>query len=240
MKRVIILATIFCFCFSLMAAEGEAEQEKEKRPSWTSENLFYGPKMLVFSPILAIPFMIHSGPIGPLVVPVVAIEGAIHTATFGVFARPEKDPLDDLLILRLLLYSPSEKEKFEKGVAKYQKKAEKGNARAMGNLSDVYYEYYKTKWNETYVVRRIGKDWQKYEKEKQEYSKIKGETLKWLAKAIEAGDELIVDRDAFIKQHKDRYDLIMSIPDPWDAKDDETPFMNFTMQENGCVLWSPK
>ena len=232
--------TIFCFCFSLMAAEGEAEKEKEKRPSWNVDNLLYGPKLLAFSPLLAIPFTLRYPLIGSLVVPFVAIDGAIHTATFGVFARPEKDSLDDLLILRLLLYSPSEKEKFEKGVAKYQKKAEKGNARAMGNLSDVYYEYYKTKWNETYVVRRIGKDWQKYEKEKQEYSKIKGETLKWLAKAIEAGDEIIVDRDAFIKQHKDRYDLIMNIPDPWDAKDDETPFMNFTMQENGFAYWSPK
>lgn len=223
-----------------MAAEGEAEKEKEKRPSWNVDNLLYGPKLLAFSPLLAIPFTLRYPLIGSLVVPFVAIDGAIHTATFGVFARPEKDSLDDLLILRLLLYSPSEKEKFEKGVAKYQKKAEKGNARAMGNLSDVYYEYYKTKWNETYVVRRIGKDWQKYEKEKQEYSKIKGETLKWLAKAIEAGDEIIVDRDAFIKQHKDRYDLIMNIPDPWDAKDDETPFMNFTMQENGFAYWSPK
>lgn len=237
MKRVIILATIFCFCFSLMAAEGEAEQEKEKRPSWTTENLFYGPKMLLVSPFIGLMGTFHYGPFGPLLIPVYAIDGAIHIATFGLFARPENE---DLLILRLLLYSPSEKEKFEKGVAKYQKKAEKGNARAMGNLSDVYYEYYKTKWNETYVVRRIGKDWQKYEKEKQEYSKIKGETLKWLAKAIEAGDELILDGDAFIKQHKDRYDLIMSIPDPWDAKDDETPFMNFTIDENGIWCWSPK
>lgn len=240
MKKYLTMVILFCFCFSLVAADEESEQEKEKQSSWATENLFYGPKLLVFSPLLAIPFMLRYAFIGPLVVPFVAIDGAIHTATFGLFARPEKDPLDDLLILRLLLYSPSEKEKFEKGVEKYQKKAEKGNARAMGNLSDVYYEYYKTKWNETYVVRRTGKDWQKYEKEKQEYSKIKGETLKWLAKAIEAGDEIILDRDAFIKQHKDRYDLIMSIPDPWDAKDDETPFMNFTIDENGIWCWSPK
>ncbi|MBR6462832.1 hypothetical protein IKS73_06825 [bacterium] len=240
MKKYLTMVILFCFCFSLVAAEGKVEQEKEKQSSWTTENLFYGPKLLVFSPLLAIPFMLRYAFIGPLVVPFVAIDGAIHTATFGLFARPENDPLNDLLILRLLFNSPSEEEKFEKGVEKYQKKAEKGNARAMGNLSDVYYEYYKTKWNKTYALRRVGKDWQKYEQEKQEYLKIKGETLNWLAKAVKAGDEIIINRDDFIKLHKDRYDLIMSIPDPWDAKDEETPFMNFTIDENGFSYWSPK
>ena len=208
-----------------MAAEGEAEKEKEKRPSWNVDNLLYGPKMLVVSPILAIPSMIHYGPIGPLVVPVVAIEGAIHTATFGVFARPEKDCLDDLLISRLLLYSPSEEEVFEKGVAKYQEKAEKGNARAMGNLSDVYYNYYKIKWDGVLAEKRAlfidpKRDRQMYEQEKQEYLKIKSETLKWLDKAVKAGEE--EDLSAYdYKTAKERYDLIMRIPDPWDWNDDE-------------------
>ena len=103
MKKYLTMVILFCFCFSLVAADEESEQEKEKQSSWATENLFYGPKLLVFSPLLAIPFMLRYAFIGPLVVPFVAIDGAIHTATFGLFARPEKDPLDDLLILRLLL-----------------------------------------------------------------------------------------------------------------------------------------
>ena len=240
MKRHLILITIFCFCFSLAAAEGEEEQNKKKQPSWTTKNLFYGPMMLVCSPIAFVPSLLFMGLAGPLVVPVVAIDGAIHTATFGVFARPEKDPLENLLILRLLFDFSSEKEIFEKGVAKYQKKAEKGNARSIANLSDVYYRYYKLKWNDTYVEKRVGTDQQKYEQEKQEYLKIKSETLKWLDKAVKAGEEKALSTDDY-KTAKERYDLIMNTPDPWDAKDNETPFMElFRIHEDGTASWSPK
>lgn len=225
MKKYLILITVFCFCFSLVAAEGETGQEKEQRSSWTVENLFYGPMLLATSPLFVIPSVFHYGLIGPLVIPLVAIDGAVHTATFGVFAHPEKGVLDDLLILRLLLSGPSIEEEFEKGVAKYQEKAEKGNAQSIACLSDVYYDYCKDKWWTVLVEKRRlflepQLDRQKYEQEKQEYLKIKSETLKWLDKAVKAGEEKALCREDH-KKAESRYDLIKNIADPWDWNDEE-------------------
>lgn len=220
MKKVLTIVTIFCFCLSLFAAEGEAEKEKEKRPSWNVDNLLYGPKELLAAPFFGLISTFHYGFFGPLVIPVYAIDGAIHIATFGLFAHPGDD-YDNLLILR----SSTDKQIFEEGVASYQKKAEKGSAWSIARLSDVYYNYYKKKWDGVLAEKRAlfidpKRDRQMYEQEKQEYIKIKSETLKWLDKAVKAGEEEDLSASDY-KTAKERYDLIMRIPDPWDWNDDE-------------------
>jgi hypothetical protein len=100
MKRVIILAAIFCFCFSLAAAEGETEPgvEKKQKPYWTAENLAWGPFWLMGGVFCLTPFpTLYS--LGraddaagaakalffwPTAGTFSLVYGAIHTATFGL------------------------------------------------------------------------------------------------------------------------------------------------------------
>ena len=97
-RTFIILATIFCFCLSLFAAEGEAEQEKKKVkwPNWRPANLFYGPVLM--SNVFFVPIAFIGPFVGapqtlyyPLIVPFAVVDGALHTATFGLFFSHEDD-----------------------------------------------------------------------------------------------------------------------------------------------------
>ncbi len=95
MKKYLILITVLCFCFSLAAAEGEAgaETKKDQKPYWTSENLLYGPGitflgLLNITPLGGCGLALYMGYAGflvaPLIAPLFIVDGAIHTATFGL------------------------------------------------------------------------------------------------------------------------------------------------------------
>ena len=104
MKKVLTIVTIFCFCLSLMAAEGEAEQEKKKVkwPNWQPENLLYGPVLM--SNVFFVPITLLGPLFGkpktlyhPLLTPYAVVDGALHTATFGLFFSHDDNGRHDFI-----------------------------------------------------------------------------------------------------------------------------------------------
>ena len=104
MKKLLIIATAICLCLSLFAAEGEAEAEakKDQKPYWTAENLALGPFLLFGGALFCTPLGIWAGGMymgyhtfwaTPLIAPLFMVDGAIHTATFGLLYnnRTEED-----------------------------------------------------------------------------------------------------------------------------------------------------
>ena len=100
MKKVLTIATIFCFCLSLFAAEGEAKAEvkKDQKPYWTAENLAWGPFWLMggvfyLTPFPTLYFLSGADDAAgaakvlfwcPTAATFLLVDGAIHTATFGL------------------------------------------------------------------------------------------------------------------------------------------------------------
>ena len=110
MKKLLIIATAICLCLSLMAAEGEAEAEakKDQKPYWTAKNLAIGPFLLFGGALMCTPLGILAGGMymgyhtfwaTPLIAPLFMVDGAIHTATFGLLydGRTGEDYISDSL-----------------------------------------------------------------------------------------------------------------------------------------------
>ena len=104
MKKYLILITALCLCFSLVAAEGEAEQEKKKIkwPNWQPANLFYGP--ILMSNVFFVPITLLGPLFGkpktlyhPLLTPFAVMDGALHTATFGLFFSHDDNGRHDFI-----------------------------------------------------------------------------------------------------------------------------------------------
>ena len=95
MKKIIILTAALCFCFSLVAADAEAgvEASKDQKPYWSPINLAIGPFFLFGGALFCTPLGILAGGMymgyhtfwaTPLIAPLFMVDGAIHTATFGL------------------------------------------------------------------------------------------------------------------------------------------------------------
>ena len=100
MKKFLIVVSAFCLCLSLFAAEGEAEAEakKEQKPYWTAVNLAWGPFFLMggvfyLTPFPTLYFLCRADDAAgaakvlfwcPTAATFFVVDGAIHTATFGL------------------------------------------------------------------------------------------------------------------------------------------------------------
>ncbi|MBQ7555404.1 hypothetical protein IJS98_03000 [bacterium] len=239
MKKFLIVVSAFCLCFSLVAANAEAgvEASKDQKPYWSPINLAIGPFFLFGGALFCTPLGILAGGMymgyhtfwaTPLIAPLFMVDGAIHTATFGLLydGRTGEDyvswPLRKLLGdddsdsgsyngQQDSLKKQDEQENFEEEVARLKKSACEGDSSSMFHLGLTYYDHYQYLSNNLYIQERVtpaepkGNE-QEYRQKRKELLKIKDEALAWLDKAAKAGHQ----------EAKKEYDFIVSQHDTWD------------------------
>ena len=135
MNKFLIVVSAFCLCFSLVAAEGEAEPEKRHWPNWKPKNLAIGPFMMttgiVGSMILPLVFVKMSDSVGEgikvmLWTPVwgmgYMIDGAVHTATFGLLYSYDEKTHEEYDYVAMLFDRPFDR--FRRLTKRKEKKSE--------------------------------------------------------------------------------------------------------------------
>ncbi len=234
MKKLLIIATTICLCLSLFAAEGEAgaEAKKDQKPYWTAENLALGPFLLFGGALMCTPLGILAGGMYlgyhtfwavPLFAPLMMVDGAIHTATFGLLynSRTDEDYVswpfrklsedkedsgsscDDQ---QNVLTEQDEQANFEEEVARLKKSACEGDASSMYQLGLTYYDHYQFLGNTLYNQGRVTSDEpreneQEYRQKMKDILKIKDEALTWLDKAAKAGHQGAKQEYDYIVNH---------------------------------------